>query len=64
MSETHLGWDAGLIIYRDIHPLAVLSQTYFENMFCLTSYSDVSRSEVGLKVALGDSSMFLELGLF
>lgn len=49
---------------RDIHPNAIISKIYFENMFCLMPYSDAStstsvpseRSKTGLKVVLGDSS--------
>lgn len=44
---------------REIHPLATLSQMYFENVFCLTpTTSDDDKSEVGVKVGLGDSSAF------
>ena len=52
---------------RDIHPLAMLSQIYFENTFCLLPFSSSvastsnstcppQRSEIGVRVALGDSS--------
>ena len=46
---------------RDIHPHATLTRIYFENMFCLlpfpaSSSSKSQRSEIGIKVALGDSS--------
>ncbi|KAI0937749.1 hypothetical protein AcW1_003826 [Taiwanofungus camphoratus] len=41
----------------EIHPLATLSQMYFENVFCLTpTTSDDDKSEVGVKVGLGDSN--------
>ncbi|KAF8957338.1 hypothetical protein BDZ97DRAFT_1846965 [Flammula alnicola] len=51
-------------VEMDIHPLAILSQIYFENMFCLLPFSTAStskssmpeRSEIGIKVALGDSN--------
>lgn len=43
---------------RDIHPNAVLSKIYFENIFCLNSNSGFSdRSEIGVKVALGDGTL-------
>lgn len=70
MSTFGLDEAASVIAYcrrsRDIHPLAILSQTYFENMFCLLPFSTASssknvaseRSEIGVKVALGDSSTF------
>lgn len=55
-----------ILFFRDIHPSAVLSQIYFENMFCLQPFATVAstssqalslqRSEMGIKVALGDSS--------
>ncbi|KAF9477878.1 hypothetical protein BDN70DRAFT_79522 [Pholiota conissans] len=49
-------------VEMDIHPLAVLSQIYFENTFCLLPFASSSRntvperSEIGVKVALGDSN--------
>ncbi|PPQ88986.1 hypothetical protein CVT25_005085 [Psilocybe cyanescens] len=51
-------------VEMDIHPLATLSQIYFENMFCLQPFSSAStsndtrseRSTIGVKVALGDSN--------
>ncbi|KDR75517.1 hypothetical protein GALMADRAFT_484751 [Galerina marginata CBS 339.88] len=51
-------------VEMDIHPSAVLSQIYFENLFCLMPFSAAStskdvraeRSEIGIKVALGDSN--------
>ncbi|KAH9485699.1 hypothetical protein JR316_0002611 [Psilocybe cubensis] len=51
-------------VEMDIHPLATLSQIYFENMFCLQPFSSAStskdplpeRSVIGVKVALGDSN--------
>ncbi|CAA7260449.1 unnamed protein product [Cyclocybe aegerita] len=51
-------------VQMDIHPLAVLSKIYFENMFCLLPFGassstakdpPLSRSNIGIKVALGDS---------
>ena len=50
---------------RDIHPDATLTRVYFENMFCLLPFLGSSskksvaaqRSEIGVKVSLGDSSM-------
>ncbi|PPQ85103.1 hypothetical protein CVT26_005419, partial [Gymnopilus dilepis] len=51
-------------VEMDIHPAAVLSQIYFENMFCLLPFPSPSaapetraeRSEIGIRVALGDSN--------
>lgn len=52
-----------LIVYRDIHPMAVLSRIYFENIFCMLPFpnttSGLPRSEVGVKVALGDGGTFI-----
>jgi hypothetical protein len=43
--------------------MAVLSRIYFENIFCLAPFpnttSDTPRSEVGVKVALGDGGTFV-----
>ncbi|KAF9523839.1 hypothetical protein CPB83DRAFT_862179 [Crepidotus variabilis] len=48
----------------DIHPTAILSRIYFENLFCLKPFNygssssmdgTPSRSDVGLQVALGDT---------
>ncbi|EAU91744.2 hypothetical protein CC1G_04512 [Coprinopsis cinerea okayama7 len=46
----------------DIHPRAMLSRIYFENTFCLKPFSssdpsqlNTTRSDFGVKVALGDS---------
>lgn len=52
-------------ISRDIHPHATLTRVYFENVFCLLPFSASSssksvpdqRSEIGVRIALGDSSM-------
>lgn len=47
--------------FRDIHPMATLSKVYFENTLCLAPLSSVSggvrkqRTEVGVRVALGDT---------
>ncbi|KAJ7601108.1 hypothetical protein C8J56DRAFT_767124 [Mycena floridula] len=38
--------------FRDVHPLAVLSRVYFENMFLCAPFSP---NKLGVKVALGDS---------
>ncbi|KAF8806689.1 hypothetical protein BYT27DRAFT_7101686 [Phlegmacium glaucopus] len=54
-------------VEMDIHPHAILTRIYFENMFCLLPFSASSsssssksvvaqRSEIGIKVALGDSN--------
>ncbi|KIM36726.1 hypothetical protein M413DRAFT_448870 [Hebeloma cylindrosporum] len=54
-------------VEMDIHPLAMLSQIYFENTFCLLPFSSSvastsnsipppQRSEIGVRVALGDSN--------
>ena len=43
---------------RDIHPQATLSRIYFENMFCLSAVCSADgKTDVGVRVALGDSSM-------
>ncbi|KAL9712124.1 hypothetical protein Ac2012v2_005202 [Leucoagaricus gongylophorus] len=54
-------------VEMDIHPRAVLSKIYFENIFCLLPYPPAStsqqatvplpgaRSEFGVKIALGDT---------
>jgi hypothetical protein len=41
----------------DVHPEATLSRVYFENTFCLEA--PVEGKEVGLRVALGDTSMLI-----
>ena len=54
------------IFFRDIHPHATLTRVYFENVFCLLPFSASSssksvpdqRSEIGVKIALGDSSVY------
>ncbi|KAJ3485507.1 hypothetical protein NLJ89_g11894 [Agrocybe chaxingu] len=55
-------------VEMDIHPLAVLSRIYFENTFCLLPFGASSstaedprlcRSNIGIKVALGDSGAFI-----
>ena len=51
---------------RDIHPHATLTRLYFENIFCVLPFSASSssgsvaaqRSEIGVRIALGDSSMY------
>ncbi|KAF4621360.1 hypothetical protein D9613_001008 [Agrocybe pediades] len=50
-------------VEMDIHPSAILSQIYFENLFCLQPFSTVAstsssaqRSEIGVRLALGDSN--------
>jgi len=40
---------------RDIHPSASLSRVYFENMLCLSHLSPDGRTEIGVRVALGDT---------
>ncbi|KAG2044611.1 hypothetical protein BDR03DRAFT_939539 [Suillus americanus] len=40
---------------RDIHPSATLSRVYFENMLCLSHLSPDGRTEIGVRVALGDT---------
>ncbi|KAJ4471839.1 hypothetical protein C8J55DRAFT_563503 [Lentinula edodes] len=50
LKEIHMD-DSGDIAL-DIHPDAVLSRIYFENMFCLPSTSD---DTLGVRIALGDS---------
>ncbi|KAJ3756268.1 hypothetical protein FB446DRAFT_481093 [Lentinula raphanica] len=50
LKEMHMD-DSGDITL-DIHPDAVLSQIYFENMFCLPS---TSTDIIGIKIALDDS---------
>jgi len=40
---------------RDIHPDALLSRIYFENIFCLPCTSS-EQIQIGVKVALGDTS--------
>ncbi|KAJ2918047.1 hypothetical protein MD484_g2355, partial [Candolleomyces efflorescens] len=51
--------DSGCV-EMDIHPRAMLSRIYFENMFCLKPFPNNDKgvsvkSDVGVKVALGDS---------
>ncbi|KAF7326588.1 hypothetical protein MSAN_02506300 [Mycena sanguinolenta] len=46
----HLDRSGGAILL-DIHPAATLTKIYFENTFCLES----NGTDVGIKVALGDS---------
>lgn len=42
--------------------MAVLSRIYFENMFCLLPFPTAKdgASEIGIKVALGDSGRFFK----
>ncbi|RXW22371.1 hypothetical protein EST38_g3489 [Candolleomyces aberdarensis] len=47
-------------VEMDIHPRAILTRIYFENMFCLKPFPNNGkavgiRSDIGIKVALGDS---------
>ena len=47
-----------LYVSRDIHPNAIISRMYFENIFCLLPTDSTlshKTSEVGVKVALGDA---------
>ncbi|KAG1726969.1 uncharacterized protein EDB91DRAFT_1228953 [Suillus paluster] len=39
----------------DIHPSATLSRVYFENILCLSRLSPEGRTEIGVRVALGDT---------
>ncbi|KAJ8516938.1 hypothetical protein ONZ45_g5803 [Pleurotus djamor] len=39
----------------DVHPQALLSQIYFENVFCLNPLASTSQSSRGVKVSLGDT---------
>ncbi|KAG5351921.1 hypothetical protein C0989_004468 [Termitomyces sp. Mn162] len=54
-------------IEMDIHPRATMTRIYFENVFCLTPFSSTSTSaqpdtsDIGIKVALGDSGAFTAL---
>ncbi|KAJ4470939.1 hypothetical protein J3R30DRAFT_1141692 [Lentinula aciculospora] len=51
LKEIHMD-DSGDITL-DIHPDAIFSQIYFENMFCLPS---TSNDTLGVRIALGDSA--------
>jgi len=57
-----LGFDEDLLKWwyfldRNIHPQAILSQIYFENIFCLCAISSADgKTDIGVRVALGDSS--------
>ncbi|KAG1813135.1 uncharacterized protein BJ212DRAFT_1569381 [Suillus subaureus] len=42
-------------VCMDIHPSATLSRVYFENMLCLSHLSPDGRTEMGARVALGDT---------
>ncbi|KAG2122598.1 hypothetical protein DEU56DRAFT_831853 [Suillus clintonianus] len=42
-------------VCMDIHPSATLSRVYFENMLCLSRLSPDGRTEIGVRVALGDT---------
>ncbi|KAG1868258.1 hypothetical protein DFJ58DRAFT_653997 [Suillus subalutaceus] len=42
-------------VCMDIHPSATLSRVYFENMLCLSDLSPDGRTEIGVRVALGDT---------
>ncbi|KAG1779542.1 hypothetical protein EV702DRAFT_1084977 [Suillus placidus] len=42
-------------ICMDIHPSATLSRVYFENILCLSHLSPDGRTEIGVRVALGDT---------
>jgi hypothetical protein len=65
MSVAFQRWHLKIFFFRDIHPHATLTRVYFENVFCLLPFSASSssksvpdqRSEIGVKIALGDSSM-------
>ncbi|KIY46222.1 hypothetical protein FISHEDRAFT_47943 [Fistulina hepatica ATCC 64428] len=58
LSQIHM--DSSGDIQLEIHPAATLSRIYFENTFCLTKFVNKAPhalpvSDVGIKVALGDS---------
>ncbi|KAF5375519.1 hypothetical protein D9615_009168 [Tricholomella constricta] len=64
LHDGNVWWDESGEIEMDIHPRATLTRIYFENIFCLTPFASTSRSststspymsDVGIKVALGDS---------
>ncbi|KAG5650952.1 hypothetical protein H0H81_010430, partial [Sphagnurus paluster] len=63
LHDGNLWWDESGGIEMDIHPRATLTRIYFENIFCLTPYASTSTSaasgisEVGVKIALGDSGV-------
>ncbi|KAG0700195.1 hypothetical protein DFH29DRAFT_853861 [Suillus ampliporus] len=42
-------------VCMDIHPSATLSRVYFENILCLSRLSPDGRTEIGVRVALGDT---------
>ncbi|KAG2350972.1 hypothetical protein BDR05DRAFT_955118 [Suillus weaverae] len=42
-------------VCMDIHPSATLSRVYFENILCLSHLSPDGRTEIGVRVALGDT---------
>ncbi|OJA14140.1 hypothetical protein AZE42_06720 [Rhizopogon vesiculosus] len=47
--------DASDDVCMDIHPTATLSRVYFENILCLSCLSPDGRTEIGVRVALGDT---------
>ncbi|KAF8058744.1 hypothetical protein FPV67DRAFT_515950 [Lyophyllum atratum] len=64
LHDGNLWWDESGGIELDIHVRATLTRIYFENIFCLTPFASTSKSvastspstsDVGIKVALGDS---------
>ncbi|KIM82410.1 hypothetical protein PILCRDRAFT_461480 [Piloderma croceum F 1598] len=55
LSEGWVDYSGGVCL--DIHPQAILSQVYFENIFCLCAIlSADGKTDLGVRVALGDSN--------
>ncbi|KAG0691574.1 hypothetical protein DFH29DRAFT_1010746 [Suillus ampliporus] len=46
-------------VCMDIHPSATLSRVYFENILCLSCPPPDGRTEIGVRVALGDTGAFM-----
>lgn len=70
MGRRVFGWCDGIadarVVLRDIHPFATLTRIYFENMLCLSPLvaplhdtCDPKRTQVGVRVSLGDTGRFL-----
>ncbi|KAG2136482.1 uncharacterized protein EDB93DRAFT_1303088 [Suillus bovinus] len=54
-SLNHICIDPSDDVCMDIHPSATLSRVYFENMLCLSRLFPDGRTEIGVRVALGDT---------
>ncbi|KAG1722173.1 uncharacterized protein EDB91DRAFT_1210135 [Suillus paluster] len=54
-SLKRLSMDHSDDVCMDIHPSAALSRVYFENILCLSRLTSDGRTDIGVRVALGDT---------